>query len=246
MTTRLLICLTLWSLYITGCLSEITGKIEPNPTPVEPATPASLADLHLSSAKPSYNPNEPIPLEMTIQVGKFDLLVPYVAVTGRGAFAKLVVKNNLGQVVPPKPPITFPAKTKTVMWKDRVVSCIQGTELKAGETRKAMLKDLKTYYKLGPGDYTLQILMELKVYREIFSPDPPEVLDIKNEIRIVQADASMPDNTKERMIHNLEREIEGLQHGETAKLDGTYLLLDSYRGLATLESKVVPLTIQQR
>ena len=101
MTTRLLICLTLWSLYITGCLSEITGKIEPNPTPVEPATPASLADLHLSSAKPSYNPNEPIPLEMTIQVGKFDLLVPYVAVTGRGAFAKLVVKNNLGQVVPP-------------------------------------------------------------------------------------------------------------------------------------------------
>ena len=44
MTTRLLICLTLWSLYITGCLSEITGKTEPNPTPVEPATPASLAD----------------------------------------------------------------------------------------------------------------------------------------------------------------------------------------------------------
>ena len=30
MTTRLLICLTLWSLYTTGCLSEITGKIEPN------------------------------------------------------------------------------------------------------------------------------------------------------------------------------------------------------------------------
>ena len=124
------------------------------------------------------------------------------------------------------------------------MSCIQGTELKAGEARKARLKDLKTYYKLGPGDYTLQILMELKVYREIFSPNPPEVLEIKNEIRIVQADASMPDDMKERMIHNLEREIEGLQHEEAAKLDGTYLLLDSYRGLATLESTVVPLTIQ--
>ena len=55
MTTRLLICLTLWSLYTTGCLSGTTGKTEP--TPVEPATPASLGDLHLSLAKPSYSPN---------------------------------------------------------------------------------------------------------------------------------------------------------------------------------------------
>ena len=49
---------------------------------------------------------------MTIQVGKFDLLVPYATVTGRGAFAKLVVKDNLGQVIPPKPPITFPAENQ--------------------------------------------------------------------------------------------------------------------------------------
>ena len=243
MTTRLLICLTLWSLYTTGCLSGTTGKTEP--TPVEPATPASLGDLHLSLAKPSYSPNEPIPLDMTIQVGKFNLLVPYAAVTSRGAFAQLVVKNSLGQVIAPKSPITFPAKTKTVMWEDRVVSCIQGMELKAGETRKASLKDLKTYYKLGPGDYTLQVLMELKVYREIFAPEPPEVLEIKNEIRIVQADASMPDDMKKRMIHNLEKEIEGLRHEEVAQLDGTYLLMDSFRGLATLESNTVPLTIQQ-
>ncbi len=244
MTTRLLICLTLLSLYTTGCLSGTTGKTEPTPTPVEPATPASLGNLHLSLAKPSYSPNEPIPLDMTIKVGKFDLLVPYASVTSRGAFAKLVVKDSLGQVIAPKPPITFPAKTKTVMWEDRVVSCIQGTELKAGETRKASLKDLKTYYKLGPGDYTLQVLMELKVYREIFSPDPPEVQEIRNEIRIVQADTAMPDDMKARMIHNLEKEIEGLRHEVTAELDGTYLLLDSYRGLATLEYNTVPLTIQ--
>ena len=244
MTTRLLICLTLLSLYATGCLSGTTAKTETTPTPVEPATPASLAELHLSMAQPSYGLNEPIPLDMTIQVGKFDLLVPYATVTSRGAFAKLVVKNNLGQVIAPKPPITFPAKTKTVMWEDEVVSCIQGTELKAGEVRKANLKDLKSYYKLGPGDYTLQVLMELKVYREIFSPEPPGVLEIKNEIQIVQADTVMPDDMKERMIRNLEREIEGLRNEEAAQLDGTYLLVDSYRGAATLESNIVPLTIQ--
>ena len=252
MKTQFLIYLTLCSLYITGCLSGITGKTEPTPTPValnpdaigvEPATPASLADLHLSLAKPSYNLNEPIPLEMTIEIGKFDLLVPYATVKGKGAFTKLVVKNSLGQVIAPKPPITFPAKTKTVMWKDQVTSCVQGIELKAGETREAMLKNLRIYYKLGPGDYTLQVLMELKVYREIFSPEHPEVREIKNEIRLVQADATMPDDTKERMIHNLEREIEGLQ-AETAEQYGIYLLLDSYRGLATLESNTVPLTIQ--
>lgn len=244
MKTRLLICLTLWSLYTTGCLSGTTGKTEINPTPTEPAPPAALADLHLSLAKPSYRLTEPIPLEMTIQVGKFDLLVPYAAVASRGAFAKLEVKNRLGQVIPPKPPITFPAKTKTVMWEDKVVSCIQGAELKAGETRGAMLKDLRTYFKLGPGDYTLQVLMELKVYREIFSPEPAAVQEIKNEIRIVQADSVMPDDMKERMIHNLEKEIEGLRNEEAAKLDGLYLLLDSYRGLATLESNIIPLAIQ--
>ena len=243
MKTQLLICLTLWTLYTTGCLSGTTGKTESATIPVEPAPPAALADLHLSLAKPSYSLNEPIPLEMTIQVGKFDLLVPYATVASRGAFAKLVVKNNLGQVIPPQPPITFPAKTKTVMWEDKVASCIEGTELKAGETRQAMLKDLRTHYKLGPGDYTLQVLMELKVYQEIFSPEPPEVQEIKNEIRIVQADAVMPDDMKERMIHNLEKEIEGLQH-EAQKLEGLYLLLDSYRGLATLESNVIPLEIQ--
>lgn len=244
MKVRLLICLTLWTLYTTGCLSGTTGKTEPTPTPAEPATPASLGDLHLSLAKPSYSLTEPIPLDMTIQVGKFDLLVPYASVTSRGAFAKLVVKNNLGQVIPPKPPITFPAKTKTVMWEDKVVGCIQGIELKAGETKNAGLKDLKPYYKLGPGAYTLQVLMELKVYREIFAPEPPEVREIKNEIRLVQADTAMPDDMKERMIRNLEKEIEGLRHEEAAKLDGTYLLLDSFRGLATLESNIVPLTIQ--
>ena len=137
MTTRLLIYLTLWSfLYATGCLSGTTGKTEPSPAPAEPATPASLADLRLSLAKPSYSLNEPIPLELTMGVGKFDLLVPYATVASRGAFSKLVVKNNLGQVIAAKPPITFPAKTQTVMWKDRVVSCIQGANSRQGRSEK--------------------------------------------------------------------------------------------------------------
>ena len=244
MQTRLLICLTLWSLYTTGCLSGTTGTTEVNPTPVEPATPASLGDLRLSLAKPSYSLTEPIPLEATIQVGNFDLLVPYAAVTGRGAFSELVVKNNLGQVIAPKTPITFSAKTKAVMWADRMVSCIEGTQLKSGDTRTAALKDLKSYYRLGPGDYTLQVIMELKVYREIFSAETPEIREIKREIRVVRDNPNMPDDMKNRMIHNLEREIEGLQHDAAVKLEGTYLLLDSYRGLATLESNTVPLTIQ--
>ena len=244
MTTRLLICLTLWSLYVTGCSSMTTGKTEVSPIPTEPATPVSLGDLHLSLAKPSYNLTEPIPLEVTIQMGTFDLLVPYAAVTDRGAFSKLVVKNSLGQVIAPKPPITFPAKTKTVMWQDQVVSCVQGIKLKAGEIRRAVLKDLKSYYRLGPGDYTLQVVMELKVYREIFSPEAPETMEIKREIRVVRENPNMPDDMKERMIHNLQIELEASQHDEAAKLEGLYLLLNSYRGLATLESNTVPLTIQ--
>ena len=77
MTPCFLICLILWSLYTTGCLSGTTAKTEPTATSVEPATLAFLGDLHLSLAKPSYSPNEPITLDMTIQVEKFNLLVPY-------------------------------------------------------------------------------------------------------------------------------------------------------------------------
>jgi hypothetical protein len=70
-------------IYTTGCLSGTTAKTEATPPPValnpdaietEPAPPASLANLHLSLAKPSYNLNEPILLDT---VGKFNLLVPY-------------------------------------------------------------------------------------------------------------------------------------------------------------------------
>lgn len=77
MKTQLLICLTLWSLYTTGCLTGKTAQTEATPTPAEPVAPASLGELHLSSAKPSYSLTKPIPLEITIQMGKFDLLVPY-------------------------------------------------------------------------------------------------------------------------------------------------------------------------
>ena len=73
MTTRLLICLTLWNPYTIGCLSGTTSKTEPTATPAEPATPASLGDFHLSLAQPSYGLTEPIPLEVTIQVGKLNL-----------------------------------------------------------------------------------------------------------------------------------------------------------------------------
>ena len=52
----------------------------------------------------------------------------------------------------------------------------------------------------------------------------------------------MPDDMKERMIHNLEKELEGLRHHEAAQLDGIYLLMNSYRGLGG--SNTVPLTIQ--
>ncbi|MCZ6676490.1 MAG: hypothetical protein O7E52_04490 [Candidatus Poribacteria bacterium] len=244
MTNRALNLLIICCLYTIGCLggtSEKTAAVDAMPAAT---APAGIADLHLSLSKPIYSPDEPIPLEMKIHVGKFDLLVPYSAVESRGAFLKLAVKDALGRVVTPKHPITFPGQTKTLIRKGKAVRCVQGTELKASTVKNAVLENLRTYYELKPGDYTLQVLMGLKVYHKSLVDQSPEIIDIEREIALVQSDKNRPPDAKQEMIGLLRKEIERARIKEGDKLNQIFLPLDSYRGLAELKSNIIALTIQ--
>ncbi len=245
MKNRCFIFLITCSLFAIGCLSRTSEKTAVDATPVEATTPPTIADLHLSLAKPVYSRDEPISVKMAIQVGKFDLLVPYATVEGRGAFTKLVVKDAMGKVVKPKHPITFVSRTKTLMQGVREVRCVQGTELKARMVKNAVLEDLQTYYKLKPGDYTLQVFIDMKVHRETFVSQSPEILEIEHEITLVERNPDdVPDDIKQRMINNLRKEIDTIKGKEEGKSDEIYLPLDSFRGSKDLESNIVALTIQ--
>lgn len=241
----LLVCLLICSLYAIGCLSnrlKKTGKI--TPSPAEATAPPTIAELHLSVSKPTYGVDEAIPLRLLIQVGKFDLLVPYATVEGKGPFIKLVVKSAAGEVVRPKYPITFENRPKTLMHRGQQVSCIKGVDLKTGTEKKAVLDNLQTYYKLKPGDYALQVLMDLKIYRESLLDQSPQILEIERNIASVQRNAKLPADNKLDAIRELRAEIEFIRSEEENKRDRIYLPLGSYRGSKALESNVVSLKIQ--
>jgi hypothetical protein len=233
------------TLCVIGCLGGISEKaVETNPPPEETDTPAGLAELHLTSPKSAYAPDEAIPVEMTIRLGKFDLLVPYVTVEGRGAFTKLVVKDAKGEVVKPKYPISMASKLKTLFSKNKAVQCIQGVALKARMEKKAVLEDLKVHYKLVPGDYTLQVLMNLRVYRESLVDQPMQIVEIQRDIARIQANRKLPADAKQEAIDNLKKDIEMIESKREGTSEKIYLPIKASRGAADIESNVFALTIQ--
>lgn len=237
------VLLFICSVVVIGCLG---GSSE---TPVQVQTtsavnPPTILELNLSSSKPIFSVDENIPLELQIQVGKFDLLVPYAAVEGESVFTNLVVKNAMGENVKPKRSIALDDIPKTLMREGNHVSCIRGTDLKAGTVRNALLENLNTHYKLDPGDYTLQIRMNLKVYRESLQDQSPQIIEYEREIAAIQNSPKLPASEKQQAVAQLREEIEFMRSKMEGKLDQIFLPVNSLRGTAELESNVASLKIQ--
>ncbi|MCY4554266.1 MAG: hypothetical protein OXC79_11400, partial [Candidatus Poribacteria bacterium] len=96
---------------IIGCLGSLQTTTTQSETAetesaAETETPTALAELQLSTPKTNYAAKEAIPLELNIQNGKFDLLVPSFSVATKGAFTQITVTDANGQIVNPKHPIT--------------------------------------------------------------------------------------------------------------------------------------------
>ncbi|MXV72661.1 hypothetical protein F4Z99_00100, partial [Candidatus Poribacteria bacterium] len=89
----------------------------------ETEAPTTLAELQLSTPKTNYTVKEAIPLELNIQNGKFDLLVPFFSVATKGAFTQITVTDANGQIVNPKHPITQENPKKYVQSDGKTVPC---------------------------------------------------------------------------------------------------------------------------
>ena len=247
MTHRVFICFCILGLGIIGCLPGTLDKTmeaqAPQAAPTAPAKPEAVAELHLSLAKEVYPANEPIPLRMTIRAGKFDLLVPAVSVEDEGAFGGLIVTDAAGTEIPPTSPIPSEGHTKNLLHDGQALDCIHGVELKSKAETVTALGDVRAHYNLPPGDYTLQVRMNLKVYRESLPDQSPMVVNIEKDILAIQRSRHSAE-AKQQAISHLREDIATIQRNQEEVYDKIYLPLDSLRGSAELESNIVTLKVE--
>ena len=239
-TSKSLVLLHIFLIFsMAGCVAGL--QKQSSPTDVTTAT--SGVTFSLSTPKTTYASTDPIPLELSIQNGKFDLLVPYAKVSTSGAFAQLSITDSAGNVVEPKHSITAPNSEEIFIKKeDKSIQCIQGLELKAGATQVVSLEDLQKYYQLEKGDHTITLTMGLPVYQDFLKKRQPEVIELEEEIKRIQkvADAHVSAADKRSAVNDIQEQIEFLEK----KDKDIYLPVESLLGKAMLTSSSITLMIE--
>ncbi len=239
----------LFTTFIYGCLGSqksATQTTEPETATAETDASQGIASLELSTIKESYSAEEAIPIELTVQNGKFDLLVPISAVTSLRAFKQLTVTDSNGEVIKAKKIMPLGNTLKTLYKEGKSVRCIKGLEMKAETSQKASLDNLQTYYQLGAGKYTVKLTLELEVYKEFMQDQHPQIIELEREIMRIQNNTNpqfTPD-VKKTAIEYTQGQIDIIKEKYKDELQDIYLPLKSLRGKATLESNVISLTVE--
>lgn len=224
---------------VAGCITSL--RRQSSPTDVAAATSAVV--LSLKTSKSTYASKETIPLELSIQGGESDLLVPLANIATSGAFTHLKVTDTNGNIVEPKRSITLPSTKEILIEKEgKSIQCIQGFELKSAATQVVSLADLRKYYELQKGNYTITLTMALPVYRDFLKKRNPEVTELEEEIKRIKKvrDAHVSAADKRSAVNDLQQQIERLEK----KPKEVYLPVKSLLGPASLTSNSIVLTIE--
>ena len=239
-TFKALFLLCLFLIFsMAGCISSL--QTQPSPKDVETAT--SEIVISLSTSKATYASKDTISLELSIQNGKFDLLVPAANVATPSAFVQLSVTDTDDNVVEPKRSITTPNSEEIFIEKEgKPIRCIQGLKLKAEATQVVSLKDLQKYYQLQKGSYTVTLTIILPVYRDFLKKKHPEVIELEAEIKRIEdvTDAHVSAADKRSAVNDLQQQIDRLEQ----KYNDIYLPVKSLLGEASLTSNSITLMIE--
>ena len=239
-TFKRLTLLYLFLIFSTaGCITSL--QTQSSPTDITTATSGVI--FSISTPKEAYVSKDPIPLELSIQNGKFDLLVPYANVSTSGTFAQLKVTDTDNNIVEPKRSITAPNSEAIFIEKDRKsVQCIRGLALKAAATQTVSLEDLQKYYQLEKGSYTITLTIALPVYRDFLKKKHPEVIQLEAEIKRIEdvTDAHVSAADKRSAVNDIQEQIEFLEK----KDKDIYLPVDSLLGKAMLTSNSITLNVE--
>lgn len=239
---------TLFNLFLTVCLFGCLSTHQTAIQTIEPETKKSepLTTLELSAPKTTYTAQEAIPLKLNIQNGKFDLLVPFSAVSTQSAFRELTVKDSDGDIIRIKTPVPQANTLKTLYQDGKSVRCVQGFDMKAGTTQTVSLENLKAHYPLQPGSYTVKVTLLLEVYREFLADQHPQVIELEREIREIQnsTNPQFTADVKQEAIKYTQDQIDLIQEKYKDELQNIYLPLKSLRGKTSLESNTISVTIK--
>ena len=239
-TSKSLVLLHIFLIFsMAGCVAGL--QKQSSPTDVTTATSGVM--LTLSTPEATYTSKDTIPIELSIQSGKFDLLVPYANVSTSGTFAQLKVTDTDNNIVEPKRSITAPNSEAIFIEKDRKsVQCIRGLALKAVATQTVSLEDLQKYYQLEKGSYTITLTIALPVYRDFLKKKHPEVIQLEAEIKRIQkvTDAHVSAADKRSAVNDIQEQIEFLEK----KDKDIYLPVDSLLGKAMLTSNSITLNVE--
>ena len=241
------LCLFLLVFTLAGCLGNLqtmqttTDASTATTETEDPSRP--LAELQLSTPKTNYAAKEEIPLELNIQNGKFDLLVPFFSVATKGAFTRITVKGANGQIVEPKRAITQEHPQTYVTHDGKSVRCIHGFDFKADMKQELTLKDIQRYYRLQSGIYTLTLAIDLEVYREFIIEDHPDILELKRDLARLQSDPNLQAAAKADAVNYYQEQIKLIGERRKDVVEDIYLPVKSRRGKASLVSNEITLTI---
>ena len=232
-----------------GCLGSqqtATQSIETETASTEAETPDAIATLELSTPKASYSAQESIPLELTIQNAKFDLLVPISSFSSQSVLKQLTITDSNGGIVKMKKSISLENTLKTLYKDGKSVRCVQGFDMKAETTEKVSLDNLLTHYQLEHGSYTVKVAIVLEVYREFMKDQNPQVMELQREILKIQNNTNpqFTPEVKKEAIGYTQDQIDFIQEKYKDDLQSIYLPLSSLRGKASLESNTISLTIK--
>ena len=237
---------------LAGCLGNLQTTTSQTPTKTdetasnaETEAPRALAELQISTPKTNYAANEAIPLELNIQNGKFDLLVPFFGVATRGAFTQITVNDANGQVVKPKHAITQENPEKYVSRDGKTVRCIQGFEFKASANQELKLKDIQKYYQLQPGTYTVKLSIEFAVYKESITEEHPEIRELKQDMARIQKDPNLQGAAKQDALSYYQEQIKFIEERHKDAVQNIYLPVKSLRGKTSLVSNSITVTVEQ-
>ena len=233
---------------LVGCLGNLQTTqtaTDASATPTETEEPSRpLTELQLSTPKTNYVVKEEIPLELNIQNGKFDLLVPFFSVATKGAFTQITVKDANRQIVEPKRAITQENPQKYVTKDGKSVRCIQGFDLKADANQELTLKDIQRYYQLQPGTYTITLAIDLEVYRESIIEDHPEVIELQRDLTRLQNEPNLQAAAKADAVNYYQEQIKFIKERHKDEVKNIYLPVKSRRGQASLVSNEITVMIE--
>ena len=244
----LTIFLLLFTTFIYGCLGSQqsgTQTAELETATAEANASQGIASLELSTTKETYSAQEAIPLELTLQNGKFDLLVPISTVTSLRPFKQLTITDSKGEVIKANKTMPLGNTLKTLYKDGTSVRCIKGLDMKAESSQKASLDNLQTYYQLAAGTYTVKLTLELEVYKEFMHDQHPEIIELEREIMKYQnsTNPQFTPEVKKTAIEYTQGQIDIIKEKYKDELQDIYLPLKSRRGKATLESNAISITI---